>query len=537
MTNSTSSCVSSNSPSATRRAFLARLLAMGGVAGTWGASSIAVAAGPAEASDVILRPRLDLGLYRVRMEMDVKGNVNLTKDPLLARGNDSSAKQQLPITAKIALDYEERLLRPRNADMESPIIAAERHYHTAEGVSRLSRLDQTSQLRDNLGSIVARRDTLPEAIYSTSDYLNHDELDLLRTPIASVALDHLLPTQTLTVGEKVALDSNDLASAFNLSGVAASDVEISLVSNDASNAKLQFQGKLDGFVSGVPTQLRVLGKLTFQHSVRTVTWAAVAIHETREIGMAEPGFDVTATIRMIRKPLETPQALPRTAVAVDFDSPPPSERMLMAIDCEKIGVSALLDRRWRIMQDGAGQAILRMIENEQSIAQCNLRSLPSFSEGKQLTLEAFEADVQRTLGKQLDQLMRSEEQLADSGLRVLHVTATGEVEGIPIQWIMMHFSDDTGRRVQATLTMDGESVTRLDGSDVQLAASLQWSGPGVTGGEEIDVDSAEKSGLDGTETASSAGQQLRLEAADVVDPSKTGPEHVISASDLPTTKR
>jgi hypothetical protein len=471
------------------------------------------------------------------MEMDVKGNVNLTKDPLLARTSESAAKQQLPITAKVALDYEERFLRPRNADLESPIIAAERHYHLAEGVSRLSRMDQTTQLRDNLGPIVARRDTLPEAIYSTSDYLNHDELDLLRTPLASVALDHLLPTQTLTVGEKVALDPNDLALALNLSGVAASDVEISLVSNDASNAKLQFQGKLDGFVSGVPTQLRVLGKLTFQHSTRTVTWAAVAIHETREIGLAEPGFDVTATIRMIRKPLDRPQVLSSNAVAVDFDSPPPKERMLMAIECEKIGVSALLDRRWRIMQDGAGQAILRMIENEQSIAQCNLRSLPRLPEGKQVTLEAFEADVQRTLGKQLDGLVRSEEQLADSGLRVLHVTATGEVEGIPIQWIMMHFSDDSGRRVQATLTMDGESVTQLDGSDVQLAASLQWSGPGVTSSDEIDLDSAEKSGLDGTETASSAGQQLRLEPVDVVAPSQNGPDHVISASDLPTTKR
>jgi hypothetical protein len=102
---------------------------------------------------------------------------------------------------------------------------------------------------------------------------------------------------------------------------------------------------------------------------------------------------------------------------------------------------------------------------------------------------------------------------------------------------MMHFSDDSGRRVQATLTMDGESVTQLDGSDVQLAASLQWSGPGVTSSDEIDLDSAEKSGLDGTETASSAGQQLRLEPVDVVAPSQNGPDHVISASDLPTTKR
>ncbi|MCC9657737.1 hypothetical protein [Rhodopirellula halodulae] len=534
MTNSTPDHDLSNSCLGSRRAFFARMLATGAAvaAGPVALDRSVHAARPGQ-QDAILRPNLDRDLFRVRMEMDVKGNVNLTKDPLLAQTADKPTKQQLPITAKVALDFEERYLRPEQVDRESPIIAVERHYHTAEGVSRLSRLDQRTELRGGLGTIVARRDQLPEAIYATDDYLTHDELDLLRTPLASVVVDRLVPTQTLRLNEKVELDKDVLASAFNLSGVAQSDVEISLVSNDSKNAKLQFQGKIDGFANGVPTQLRVLGKLTYQHSERAVTWAAVAIHETREIGMAEPGFDVTATIRMIRKPLPSVQFLSKNAVAVDFDAPPPADRLLMAIDCEKIGVSALLDRRWKIMQDGAGQAVLRMIENEQSIAQCNLRSLPKYPAGNQLSLEAFEADVQRTLGKQFGQLVRSEEQLSDSGLRVLHVNATGEVQGIPIQWIVMHFSDETGRRIQATLTMDSESVNKLDGSDVQLAASLQWDRPGALDSEEA----TEKLGREGTETASSGKQQLRLSPAASSGPGNNGPEHIISASDLPSSKR
>jgi len=57
---------------------------------------------------------------------------------------------------------------------------------------------------------------------------------------------------------------------------------------------------------------------------------------------------------------------------------------------------------------------------------------------------------------------------------VMRVTAQGTVQGVPIQWIMMHFSDDSGRRVLATFTMDGKSVDDFAGSDIQLASTLRF---------------------------------------------------------------
>ncbi len=411
-------------------------------------------------------------LFRVRMEIEVKGNVNSVADPLVRGGK----KQTLPLDAKLTLDYEERFLRPVAAARDSTIIAVERHFQEAVGTSKLSRTNQDITLRDSVHDVIARRDLLPETIYSQDDYLTHEEVDLLRTPIASTAIDALVPQQMMRPGEKARMLPADLASFFNLSSVASSEVEMEMVSATESEAKLQLRGKIDGSVSGVPTQLRVVGKLTLDRHVGSVTWAAIAIHETREIGNAEPGFDVTATIRMVRKPLSKVQTLPESPAKIAFDAMPPQDRLLVAMSSENVGVQGLMDRRWRVMKDLPGEAIMRMIENDQTIAQLNLKPLARLPEGHQLTLEAFQQDVQKTLGDRFGELIESREGLTDGGLRMLRVVVGGRVEGVPIQWIMMHLSDDNRHRVLATWTMDGDSVPQLAGSDIQLAASLQLTG-------------------------------------------------------------
>ncbi|MCM2372011.1 hypothetical protein [Aporhodopirellula aestuarii] len=454
------------SAAASRRGFLTSVIAGACAAGGLLPATPANAAGTGETRLAISN---DHDLFRVRMQMDVKGNVVLVEDPLLPDGK----KKMLPITADLNLDYEERFLRPEGATKESEVIAVERHFHDAVETSRLSRTDQKTELRGNVADVIARRDQLPETIYSDSDYLTHSEIDLLRAPISSVAVDRLVPQQMMRIGEKTPIPSRDIASFFNLSAVAQNDVEIELVSADASEAKLQMRGKIDGSVSGVPTRLQVIGKLTLDRKAGVVSWAAVAIHETREIGKAAPGFDVTATVRMVRKPLARVQLLPVTPAEIAFDEPPPPERLLVAISSKHVGVEGLMDRRWRMMQDVPGESVLRMIENDESIAQLNLRPLPRLPEGQQWTLAAFENDVRKTLGNRFGELIESHEGMTDGGLRLLRVVAGGRVEGVPIQWIMLHISDNTRNRVLATWTMDGESVPRLAGSDIQLAASMR----------------------------------------------------------------
>lgn len=389
-----------------------------------------------ESDAVVLRPLPNLELFRVRMELEVEGNVSVPDNSLASR--KSSAK--LPIKSRAVFDYEERYRRPSGADPTSPIIAAERFYHVAKNDSQLNRNQQQLTLRDSVRETIVRRDRSPEVIYGVDDCFTHEELELLHVPVSSVVVDRLLPRRAVRPGDSYAPDSDVLLAVLNLSSVEACDVKADVVEIDKASAKIHFRGNLEGSVEGVPTTIRTVGKLMFDRSLGTCTWLAMAVHETREIGKAEPGFDIAATIKILRKPLARTIALSADPPTLNVTAPIPQDRLFVELRSDEVGVSVLMNRSWRMMHNVPGSATMRMIENDRSIAQCDFRPLSNLAAGSHWTLEAFQAEVRQTLGDQLTELVEADQRLSDSGLRVLRVTARGAVEGIPIQWILLHFS-------------------------------------------------------------------------------------------------
>ncbi|MFK8112122.1 MAG: hypothetical protein AB8B91_07955 [Rubripirellula sp.] len=410
-------------------------------------------------------------LMRVRIEMDVKGNVDVPKNPLISR----EAERQFPITSDAVFDYEERYRRPADADDSSVVTMAERFYHVAKVESDLNRNQQKTELRDSVRQTMVRRETLPEVIYGVEDYFQRDELDMLRVPVSSIAVDELLPLEAVQEGDRYDISSEAMTSVLNMTSVEANDVVANITSISAEAAKIEFRGHVVGSIEGVPTTVRTVGKLLFDRKMGTCTWLAIGVHETREIGKAEPGFDVAATIKMVRKPMPKAVGLSATPPRLDITGPIPTDRLYVDLSSSQLGISVLMERNWRTMTDVAGTAMMRMIEDDRSIAQCDFRPLSRLKEGAQWTLEALQEEVKRTLGEQLAELVEADQSLSDSGLRVLRVTAQGAVEGVPIRWIIAHFSDDSGRRVLATFTMESDQIERFAGADTQLANSLRFT--------------------------------------------------------------
>ncbi len=464
-----------------RRRFL---LAMGVVASTALESSLiaprgANAAAPTVASKpVLLRPSNDHNLFRVRVELEVEGNVNVPKNSLVSKKSDL----QIPIKSTATLDYEERFFRTTDS---TRVTLAQRHYHEATSESTLNRTEQSSRLRESVRSVIVRRGDTPELIYSTDDYFQRDELDLLRLPASSMGLDDLLPIEAVTAGATYIPTTDAMKSVLSLSSVEASDVVADVVSITDDDAKITFQGTVDGSIDGVPTTVRTVGKLTFDRRSGVCIWLAMAVHETREIGKAEPGFDVAATIKLLRKPLDKPIALSATPPKLTATDPIPQDRLYVELTSKELGVSVLMDRRWRVMSDVPGAAMMRMIENDRSIAQCDFRPLASLPAGTQWTLAAFQQDIKKTLGEQLGQFVSAEERVSETGLRALRVTASGAVENVPIQWVVLHLSDDSGRRMLATFTMEAKNADVFAGSDHQLGGSLRLLDPAVVRRESV----------------------------------------------------
>ncbi len=456
-----------------RRQFL---LAIAGIASTSLCGNTALGAGTegSQQESVSIRPA-GKGLYRVRIELEVEGNVNVPKDPLISR----KGELKLPIRSDAVFDFEERYRLPgglqttADANPSGYVTMLDRYYHQAESNSELNRRKKSVSLRDSVRATIVRRERLPEVIYGVEDYFERDELELLRTPVSSAAIDELLPTDSVQVGDKYSPSASVMMSVLNLSAVQSTDLVAEVVEIQEANVRIQFRGDVQGSVDGIPTIVRVAGKLMFDRKLETCTWLAMAIHETREVGKAEPGFDVAGTIKMIREPISELTALSKDELALDVNAAIPEDRLFVDIHSDQLGIRMLMDRDWRMMTDIPGTAMMRMIDDEISVAQCDFRPLATLQAGQQWTLEAFQKDVQRTLGEQLTELVGADQQVSDAGLRVLRVTAAGAVEGVPIQWVVLHFSDDSGRRLLATFTMEADHVDAFARADEQLVSSLR----------------------------------------------------------------
>lgn len=517
-----------------RRSVLAHGLLLGS------AAVLEVPASAAKSRSTLLRPTAVEGPIRVRMEMVVKGNVHLAKNPLVDRNVDL----KLPVASDGVFDYEERLHRPTTAPSLGPsgagddaiVTYAERYYHEAGCDAKLNKVVTRDRLRPEARSVVIRRESLPEVIYSDDTYLTRDEVELLRCPVSSIAVDYLLPREAVSVGERYFPSIETLAQVFNLTNVLKSDLGVTVESIEDDAAKFEMRGQIDASVDGVPTLIRVNGKMTFDRKRKTCSWLAVAVHETREVGVAEPGFDLTATIKMIRRPLDAPIALPRVKPPVDLTAAIPRGRLMVALGSDAIGFDAMMDRRWRLMSDVAGTAVMRMVDNDRSIAQCDFRPLPALPPGKTWTLGDFVADVKKTLGSQLKDIAEQSQRVSESGVSVLQLVAMGEAGGVPIQWTLLHLTDSSGRRVLATFTMEADKVDDFAGSDLQLAATMRFAQPeraapieaseAISSNNPRSATSAESAGPD-----KSPAETTRV-SKNANPKAKKGSQRVQSASDL-----
>jgi hypothetical protein len=447
-----------------RRAFLQRV-SWAGAAAFWASHSLGRhRAAAAESTQAALLPGSDV-LFRVRMQLEVEGNIHLARDPVRSR----EKARELPLQSESVLDYEERLTR----DDSGVTRAARRYYYEAESEATTGGQTGSSRLRKGLRRLTARLSNGPEILYSGENFLNHEELDLLQSPLSSLALDRILPPDEVSVDETWTPEEVALARLLNLDAVQRCTVRGKVAELSDQQAKLQLTGRIDGAVDGVATGIDLAGKLTFDLQKAAVTWCALALREKREIGIGRPGFEVAATVKMRREPLAAANAV-RNSEPVAWKDTIPRPRLLVNVRSTRTGFSGLLDRPWRVISDAPGQTTLRMVEADRAIAQCDVRPLPDMKPGQQLTLEAFQIEIRKTLGDQFGELLEAEEGLNGGGLRTLRVAVVGMVQQVPVQWVFLHFSDDSGRRLGATFSLESSQVDAFLGSDAQLANSLQF---------------------------------------------------------------
>ena len=253
-------------------------------------------------------------------------------------------------------------------------------------------------------------------------------------------------------------------------------------------ATLEIKGTVSGAARKVATTIEIHGKAHVDREAHRVTWFAANVDETREISEHAPGFKVMAQIEIRRAAIDA-MATGQTLESIAQRIPDSESAQLQQFHSNLGFYRFLANRNWITFRDNGEEATYRYIVDNQRVAQCNVTNMVDYEAGRQLSMDGFVADVRTSLGKNLQELVESSENVTSHQMRSLRVLSRGMVEDIDIIWIHYHLSNDDGRRATIVFMLNAEEYEAFGAEDVQIISTFEL----INWPHKIDKELLEKS--------------------------------------------
>ncbi|MBN2024204.1 MAG: hypothetical protein JW809_15585 [Pirellulales bacterium] len=389
---------------------------------------------------------------------------------LKAENNGKTASPKINVAANLL--YDERTLDwPAGRDGTCSSI---RHYDRADAV--ITAGDQTIKpsLRPQRRLIGVAADAASPTLFSPQGNLTRDELDLVDVLGNSLVVDRLLPGGPVRQRERWSHSDAVVAALLGLDSVRGNTVASTLAQVDKTSALVEMSGKVEGVDGGGAARIEVKAKYRFNLASKRIDWLGLLVHEDRSASAVNQGFDVVARLRLQVQPLAESDDLTDEALA-KLPREPDDALVRLVFEPAGGGWRFSHDRRWyaRGSEDDAGS--LCYVDGGELVAQCNVAPLAPVAPGKQATLEQFQDDVRKALGKDFKEFVSAGQRANEKDYRVLRVVARGEVSEVPVQWHYYLVADQHGRQVAFTFTVEGRLVERLGNADGDLVRSFQFT--------------------------------------------------------------
>lgn len=402
-------------------------------------------------------------LRRVGVSLEVGGNLLVHVD---------GKEQQLPMQVKALLRHQERLLEVAQNSAEGR--RSVRFYDDVQAELQVDGKQIDPELRDDrrlLTVAVAGTETTITGLFGPH---TREELDLIKMPADSLILDRLLPgdDKPREIDASWKHDADTMTLLLGLDAVGSTDAESKLYELTDEMAMIEINGLVHGAVDGIATKIELRGRYYFDRQRKQITGLEMHWKEKRAVGHTSPGVDVAARLKLHVTPLEEAPMLLDEQLEGRADGPRVGDELLEHI-VQGGRIRFLHDRRWHVTQEAGPRLTMRLVDDGELIAQCNLVEQKPLKEGNRVSLDKFQDDIRRVLGDKFGDFRRAKESMDSAGHIVYQVDAEGTVSGMPIKWIYYLISSKDGRRVSLVFTMEGPLVEKFASLDEGIVSSLE----------------------------------------------------------------
>ena len=469
-----------------------------------------------------VEPLLMDGIFRVKAVLNAAGEIRLKSQLGDSKGKNGKTiiAKSVPLKATATLEYDEQF--ETTTSLQG--CRAYQYFHEANSETQIDQHATLTVLREQCHEILRMGSDQGVMTICPDNPLFAAERDLVECPINTMFLDQLLTDNVVNIADKWTIDNEIVCRLLNMDKVHDGKFTVCLVEADDDKAQLEIEGSVSASVRQVPTSIKIDGKAQLDRKQGCITWFAANIDETREIGEADPGFQVAAQIKILRSKIDA-MSTGKTLSSIADRIQDTEVASMLQFQSDLGYYRFIANRKWSTYRDNGEEATLRYVLGNRVVAQCNVNNMVDYEPGRQLSLEGFKADVKNAIGNALTELVEGSERLSSTKMRLLRVVSRGAIQGVEIQWIHYHISNDDGRRVVLAFTLNEAHAEQFVQEDAQLADTFEL----INWPTKIDAKAVE--------AAAKAGDAADANKATIVQPAKKPSDQPAAVSSRPKISR
>lgn len=416
-------------------------------------------------------PADDFRVFGIGARIEVIGQVQ-TQD-------EKAQAKSLPLKLNAGISFRERRLLGPGRDAEALRSIREYEQTTADIV--VAGEASRRQLAETLRLIVAQGRLEGIELYSLGGPMTTDEMELLQTPGDTLSLIALLPGKAVKPGETWTPDYWVLPMFVAVEAVVDQKLTCTFVGVTGNMARISFEGELNGAIEGATTKVTISGNLDYDLTSKSIAEVELSQVEKRSIGAISPGLDITARLRLRRRPAQIPGRVGETKYVDEATVLPTTRQMRVRFDAPW-GLTILHGRLWHLYHETPQVAIFRKMKDGQLIAQCNISPLPNAQPGNHLPEAEFESDIRTALGERFRTMPKKEVIPAANGRFVYRVVAQGIQKEQALTWIYFLVAERTGRQTSLLFSLDSSLLEKFGKEDLEFVEGLSFGVPAAGSG-------------------------------------------------------
>jgi hypothetical protein len=427
--------------------------------------------------------------YTNDLTFDCEATVTSKGDVFFTKSEDKKDREQLAASASFR--FLERRLPPAGRDALA--FRAVRQFQSTNLKTTVgAHLTDVTLPRDaNLIVSEGFREGIRH--YSPNLKLTRDSLDLLELPGDPLVLIGLLPLEPVEIEDEWEPSDWVMQMLTGIEAVESTELNCKLAAANAVSAKVSFTGKVKGQRFGANTEVDVRGTLIFDLRTSHIAKTQAIYNIKADVGTVDPGLDLTVSSNLVRT--VSAAKSPFTNELIDAIPLDPAKNLLeLEFSAPEWGVQLAHDRNWHLYQavidakDAAINkiqpvAIFRLVEHGSLVCQANFSPKLNSAPGQIIPIEQFEADIEKSLGKNFKSIADKEELTTPDGRTIYRVVTDGEqeykgVKGsvmISMNWIYYLVTNNAGQQISFVFAVEEPLAEQLNKRDLEFVQGQRFT--------------------------------------------------------------